>query len=110
MLAGVVLGGIVLVSVARAFGWSGSRLSLLVSVVSQWLAAWLLWGFAGHLALRSGLIVEYEPAIFAALGLPAAIWQYRTAIATGPDRARAIFVGAQLLWLVVVGLQNGMFR
>jgi hypothetical protein len=109
LLAVVALGGILAVGVARALGFSGSRASLLVSVVSQWLAAWVLWGLAGHLAVRSGLLAVYEPAFFVALGVPAAIWHYRAIRGFGGERGRAIFVGAQLLWLVIVLALNGAF-
>jgi hypothetical protein len=107
-LAAVALGGLALVSLARALGWSGSRLSLLVSVVSQWLAAWVLWGLAGHLAIQFDLIARYEPALFAAIAVPAAAWQYRAAVETGRERGRVVFVGAQLLWVVVLAVRNGV--
>src|SRR5438876_10352990 len=79
----VVLGvllvlGLIAVPVARVLGWSGSRASSLVAVVSQWVAAWALWDLVGSLALRSGVIQVYEPALFAALALAAGIWHYRT--------------------------------
>jgi hypothetical protein len=109
-LAALVLSGIGLVSLARALGWSGSRLSVLVSVLAQWLAAWLVWGVAGHLAVTAGLLDRYEPALFAAIGLFAGLWQYRAAVGAARERARVVFVGAQLLWLVIVLAQNGVFR
>jgi hypothetical protein len=108
-LAVVVVATIGTVAVARAFGASGSRASAMSSVAAHWLAAWVLWGFGGHMALQSGLLTVYEPAFLAALGLPAAWWQYRAVVAAAPDRGRAIFVGAQLAWLVVVLLQNGLY-
>jgi hypothetical protein len=109
-LAVLILAGAVAVALGRAVGWSGARASLMTAVASQWLGAWVVWGLAGHLAVRYGLAAVYEPALFAAIGIPAAIWQYRAAVTTGAERARMIFVGAQLAWLVVVLGQNGLFR
>jgi hypothetical protein len=94
--------------VARAFGGSGSRASALFTVASQWLGAWVVWSFAGSLALQAGLIHVYEPAIFAAVALAGAWWQYRTLVTGARDRALAIFVGGQLAWLVFVMVQNGV--
>lgn len=106
----LVLVGVAAVSAARTLGWRGSRLSVLVSVLSQWLTAWLVWGLAGYLAVQAGLLADYEPELFAALGVLAGAWQYRTAVSAGRQGARLIFVGAQVLWLVIVLAQNGVFR
>lgn len=105
-LATVILGGFAAIAIARLFGRSGSRASLVVSVAAQWLGAWVLWGFAGHLAVMAGLLGSYEPMLFLALAVPAALWQYRAVAGAARDRGRAIFVGAQLAWLVVVLAQN----
>jgi hypothetical protein len=94
---------------ARAFGASGSRASALVRVASQWVAAWVLWTFVGGLALKSGVLATYEPAIFALIALAGGWLQYRTLVQGEPDRARAIFVGVQLAWLVVLAVQNRLF-
>src|SRR5207253_9723520 len=56
----LVLGAIVSVALARAQGWSGTRLSVLGSVVALWLTAYVLWGFAGGLAAHHGLIARYD--------------------------------------------------
>ena len=105
----ILVAGVVGVFVARMFGASGSRASALVRIASQWVAAWVLWSFAGGLALQSGLLTIYEPSIFALVALGGAWLQYRTLVQGAADRARAIFVGGQLAWLVVVLLQNRLF-
>lgn len=106
MLAVLVLGTFAAVTVARVLGWSGSRPSLVASVAAQWLGAWVLWAFAGQMAVHAGLIVRYEPMLFALLGVPAALVQYRAAVSSSRDRGRTVFVGAQLAWLIVVLVQN----
>lgn len=109
-LALVLIVGLFGVSLARALGWSGSRASSLVSVVAQWLTAWALWSLAGGLALRVGLLDVYEPTAFTALALVGGIWHYRTVVHSGRERGRVIFVGVQLVWLVVLLVQNGVFK
>jgi len=47
--------GVVTVGVARFFGKSGSRASIGVSIATRWLAVYVLWGFAGGLALTLGM-------------------------------------------------------
>jgi hypothetical protein len=94
---------------ARVFGASSSRASALVRVASQWVAAWVLWTFLGALALKSGVLATYEPAIFGVIALAGGWLQYRTLVQGAPDRARAIFVGVQLTWLVVLAVQNRLF-
>ena len=104
----LVLGAIVTVTVARALGWSGSRLSILGSVVTLWLAAYVLWGFAGGLAAHYGLIARYDGGLFAALAVAGAAWQYRAQVRRGRDRGLTVFVAGQLVWLVVVMARNGL--
>jgi len=94
----LVLGAIVSVAVARALGWSGTRLSVLGSVIALWLTAYVLWGFAGGLAAHYGLIARYD----------GGAWQYRTQVSRGRDRGLTVFVAGQLLWLVVVMVRNGL--
>ena len=65
----LVLGAVVTVSIARALGWSGSRLSILGSVIALWLAAYVLWGLAGGLAAHYGVIARYDGGLFAALAI-----------------------------------------
>ena len=43
----LVAGGLAALGAARVFGRAGSRPATLVSVVTMWLAAWVLWSFAG---------------------------------------------------------------
>ncbi len=104
----LVLGAVVTVAAARALGWSGSRLSVLGSVIALWLTAYVLWGFAGGLAAHYGLIARYDGGVFAALAVVGAAWQYRAHVRRGRDRGLTVFVGAQLLWLVVVLARNGL--
>jgi hypothetical protein len=107
--AALVLLGIASVAVARLLGGSASRAAVLVSVVAHWLGAWVLWNFAGGLALRYGLLGAYHGGLFGLVALAGGVWQYRTAVAAGRERGLVVFVGGQLLWLAVVLLQNGLF-
>jgi hypothetical protein len=106
--AALVIGAIVAVRVARALGWSGSRLSVLGSVIALWLTAYVLWGFAGGLAAHYGLLTHYDGGIFAALAVVGALLQYRLQLRGGRDRGLTVFVAAQILWLVVVMARNGL--
>ncbi|OLD39591.1 MAG: hypothetical protein AUI57_02760 [Candidatus Rokubacteria bacterium 13_1_40CM_2_68_8] len=103
----LVLGGAT-VAVARFFGKSGSRASIVVSVVARWLAVYVLWSFAGGLALTYGLLATYYSPAFAVIGLFGALCEYRARVRVGRERGLAIFVGVQLAWLVFVLFQNGM--
>ena len=103
----VLVLGAVAVFVARVLGASGSRAAALVTVASQWLTAWALWSFAGGLALQVGLLSVYEPAVFAAVAVVGAFVHYRLLAAGRREHARAMFVGSQLAWLVVLLVWNG---
>lgn len=104
----LVLGAVGTVTVARALGWSGTRLSILGSVVALWLTAYVLWGFAGGLAAHYGLLARYDGPFFAALAAAGAASQYRVQVRRGRDRGLTLFVAGQLLWLVIVMARNGM--
>jgi hypothetical protein len=104
----LVLGAIVTVAVARALGWSGSRLSILGSVIALWLTAYVLWGFAGGLAAHYGVIAHYDGGVFAALAVAGGAWQYRAQVSRGRERGLTVFVAIQLFWLVVVMVRNGL--
>ena len=104
----LLLGGVLSVAVARRLGKSGSRPSVLVSVVALWVAAWALWGLVGGLAAQYGLLQRYDGTLFAALAVAAGAWQYRTQVRQGRERGLTVFVGAQILWLVVVMARNGV--
>ena len=104
----LLLGGLVTVAIARRLGKSGSRPSVLVSVVALWIAAWALWGLVGGLAAQYGLLQRYDSTLFAALALAGGAWQYRTQVRQGRERGLTVFVGAQILWLVVVMARNGV--
>ncbi len=97
------------VAVARMRGKSGSRASLLLSVIAHWLAAYALWTLAGALGLHWGLLRTYDATWFWVLALALGFWQYRIRRRAGLEPALAIFVGGQLAWLLIVGAQNGMF-
>lgn len=96
------------VALARVRGESGSRASMLLSVVAHWLAAYALWTLAGAVALHWGLLHAYDATWFAVLALGLGVWQYRTRVRAGPEPALAIFVAGQLVWLLIVGAQNGL--
>ena len=102
--------GALTVGAARFFGKSGSRASTLTSVIAQWLAAYVLWSFAGGLAVRHGFLEVYHPTIFGALAVVAAGWHYRVQVRAGREQGRIIFVGCQLAWLGVLLAENGLFR
>lgn len=108
LLIVMLLAGVAAVAVARFLGGSGSRGSVLVSVIARWLAAWALWTFAGGLARHYGLLGAYDGTLFTLLAVGVGIWEYRTRLRAGPDHGRVIFVSGQLAWLVIVGLQNGL--
>lgn len=108
-LAVLLVSAAIAVAVARRFGASGSRGSILLSVTSHWLGAYALWTFAGGLALRYGVLTVYDTSLFGLLALGLGFWQYRTRLQAGREPALAIFVGGQLAWLVIVGVQNGLF-
>jgi hypothetical protein len=92
----LVLGAVATVTVARALGWSGTRLSILGSIIALWLTAYY------------GLIARYDGGVFAAVALVGAWWQYRLHRRRGRDPALTLFVAVQLLWLVVVMARNGL--
>ena len=104
----LVLGAIVTVSIARALGWSGTRLSILGSVIALWLAAYVLWGLAGGLAAHYGAIARYDGGVFAALAIAGGAWQYRAQVRSGRERGLTVFVAGQLVWLLVVMARNGL--
>jgi hypothetical protein len=104
----LIAGGLAAAGAARVFGRRGSRASAVVSVVTMWLAAWVLWSFAGGLAARYGLLDTYDGSLFLLLAALGGLGQYRALIDRGREQGLAVFVGAQLLWLGVVLLQNGV--
>lgn len=111
LAGGVVIVGSLLALVAsRALGRQGSRPAALISVVTGWLAAWVLWSFAGGLAAREGLLETYDGTLFALIALAGGAWQYRAQLTQGRERGLVVFVGAQLVWLLVVLVQNGVLR
>jgi len=103
----LVAGGLAALGAARVFGRAGSRPATLVSVVTMWLAAWVLWSFAGGLAARYGALDRYDGSLFAALAAVGGVWQYRVQVRQGRDRGLTLFVAAQLLWLAIILVQNG---
>jgi hypothetical protein len=101
--------GMIGVATARFFGKSGSRLSIQVSVVAHWLAAYVLWSFVAGLASRYRLIHSYEAGWFVLFALVGAWLHYRARVAGDAERGLAVFVGAQLVWLLLILLRNGIF-
>jgi hypothetical protein len=104
----LLVGGLATVAVSRRLGKSGSRPSVFVSVLALWIAAWALWSFAGGLAAQYGVLHRYDGTLFAAVALAGGAWQYRTQVRQGRERGLTVFVGAQILWLVVVMARNGV--
>ena len=107
-LGAFIILGVLGVAAARFFGKSGSRLAIQVSVVAHWLAAYVLWSFAAGLAAKYHLIADYEAGWFALFAVVAGWWHYRVRLASGVERGLAVFVGAQLVWLAVILLRNGV--
>ena len=105
--AAVVVLAAVETVVARMLGARVARVSSLVAVIVQWLAAYVLWTFAGGLAMHAGLVTVYQPALFLVLALVAGVWHYRARVALNRERARVIFIAGQLVWLVILLVQNG---
>src|SRR5262245_40352136 len=105
----ILLAGAALVGVARLFGKSGSRLSVLVSVIAHWLGAYALWNLVGGLALHYGALRVYDSTPFAVLALVLGVWHYRARVRRGDEQGLAIFVGGQLAWLLIVLARNGLF-
>jgi uncharacterized PurR-regulated membrane protein YhhQ (DUF165 family) len=95
---------------ARFFGRSESRASVVVSVISHWLAAYVLWTFAAGLGHRYGLLAAYDSYLFVILAVVVGFWHYRVRLARGREQGLVVFVGGQLAWLVIVLVQNGVFR
>jgi hypothetical protein len=109
LLAGLaIVGGLVTLGAARMAGRSGSRPATLISVVTMWLAAWVLWGFGGGLAARYGALATYDSTLFSVLALAGGVWQYRTQVLQGRQSGLVVFVAGQLLWLGIVLWQNGV--
>jgi hypothetical protein len=101
-----VLCGLIAMGAARMAGRQGSRPATLVSVVTAWLGAWVLWGFVGGLANHYG-VATYDGTLFALLAVAGAVWQYRVQTRHGRQQGLAVFVAGQLVWLGVVLYQNG---
>ena len=103
----VVLCSLLAMGAARMAGRQGSRPATLISVVTAWLGAWVLWGFVGGLANHYG-IATYDGTLFALVAVAGAVWQYRVQTRQGRQHGLAVFVAGQLLWLAVVLYQNGV--
>ena len=108
VLVSTMLIGAATVFVARVLGKSGSRASLLVSIVAHWLGAYVLWSFLGGLALHYGVLTAYDGALFALLALGMGYWQYVTVVTKGRERGLLVFAGGQLVWVVILLYQNGL--
>lgn len=102
--------GTAVVLVARFFGRSESRASILVSVIAHWLAAYVLWTFAAGLAHHYGALTAHDSYLFVLLAVVVGFWHYRTRVKRGPEQGLAVFVAGQLAWLILLLVQNGVFR
>jgi hypothetical protein len=107
---GILVLGAATVLVARFFGRSDSRASVLVSVIAHWLAAYVLWTFAAGLAQRYGVLAAYDSYLFVVLAVVVGYWHYRVRVARGREPGLVVFVGGQLVWLVILLVQNGVFK
>ncbi|MBM3217477.1 MAG: hypothetical protein FJZ38_02145 [Candidatus Rokubacteria bacterium] len=101
-LGAFILLGALGVATARFFGKSGSRLSIQVTIVAQWLGAYVLWSFAAGTAAKYRLITDYEAGWFVLFAVVVGWWHYRVRLTAGAERGLAIFVGAQLVWLAII--------
>jgi hypothetical protein len=108
-LALLALAGGGAAALARLRGTGHPRASLLLSVLAQWLGAYVLWTFAGALLLAAGIIGRYDATLFGLLALALGFWQYRVRRQVGRDAAVLVFLSGQLAWLIVVLVQNGFF-
>jgi hypothetical protein len=102
--------GVAATLVGRFLGRAESRASVLVSVIAHWLGAYVLWTFAAGLAHRYGVLAAYDSYLFVILAVVVGFWHYRTRIERGRQPALAVFVGGQLVWLLILLVQNGIFR
>jgi hypothetical protein len=105
----ILLLGAAAVVVARFFGRSQSRASILVSVIAYWLCAYVLWTFAAGLAHRYGVLTTYDSYLFVVLAVIVGAWHYRVRVTRGREQGLVVFVGGQLAWLVILLVQNGVF-
>jgi hypothetical protein len=108
-LALLALAGGGAVALARWRGQGSPRASVALSVLAQWLGAYVLWTFAGGLLLAAGVLGRYDATLFGLLAPALGLWQYRVRRRAGRDAAVLVFVGGQLAWLAVVLVQNGFF-
>jgi len=106
----ILILGVATVVVARFFGRSESRASIMVSVIAHWLAAYVLWTFAAGLAHRYGVLTAYDTYLFVVLAVVVGFCHYRVRLARGREQGLVVFVGGQLAWLVIVLVQNGVLK
>jgi hypothetical protein len=109
VVAVLVLAGAAVLA-ARFLGRPASRASILVSVISHWLAAYVLWTFAAGLGHRYGLLASYDARLFLVLAAVVGVWHYRVQVTRGREPGLVVFVGGQLAWLGIVLVQNGVLR
>lgn len=65
-------------------------------------------GVRRGLAAHYGALERYDGTLFTIIAVLGGIWQYRIYVRKGREPALAVFVGAQLAWLGVVLVQNGV--
>ena len=102
--------GMAVVLLASFFRRSESRASILVSVIAHWLAAYVLWTFAAGLAHRYGAIAANDSYLFVLRAVVVGFWHYRARVEPGREQGLVVFVAGQLAWLVILLVQNGVFR
>jgi len=82
--------------------------SVLVTVVASWLGAYVLWTFLGGLLLAYGVLRAYDGGVFGLVALGAGALHYRVHRRVGREQGLAVFVGGQILWLIIVLVRNGI--
>lgn len=89
----------------------GSNFPLVVSVLSQWLVAYLAWALLG-VVVESARIFEapasYTRYGFGLFALVFGLWQYRLARAGDVRLASRVFVWSQVGWLLLVLAERGV--
>lgn len=107
-LGALIILGVIGVATARFFGKSGSRLSIQVSVMAHWLAAYVLWSFAAGLAAKYRVITSYEATWFLLFAIAGGWVHYRARLTGDAERGLYVFVGTQLVWLGIILFRNGL--
>ena len=89
----------------------GASFSLVASIASRWVVAYVVWALVAGALRHYGLVPESEPAWttlgLAPFALVAGIVQYRLARAGARQHADRVFLWGQVCWLVLVLVDHG---